>query len=42
MTAYIQSVLFEPNNIDKNDLLESISMYVLTKDMKNKYKNVIW
>lgn len=38
MTAYIQSVLFEPNNIDKNDLLESISMYVLTNDMKNKYK----
>tara|TARA_Y200000002_G_scaffold248024_1_gene205377 strand:+ start:3150 stop:3950 length:801 start_codon:yes stop_codon:yes gene_type:complete len=40
MTAYIQSVLFEPKNIDKSDVLKSISSLMLTRDLKGKYETV--
>ena len=37
MTAYIQSLLFEPNNFHYPNILDNVSEYMLTTQMKNTY-----
>lgn len=38
MTAYIQSLLFEPNNSNTNDIIDDIRGLMLTHDLKKKYR----
>ncbi len=37
MTAYIQSLLFEPNNFHYPNILDNVSEDMLTTQMKNTY-----
>ena len=37
MTAYIQSLLFEPNNMKYPNILDNVSELMLSDQMKKKY-----
>lgn len=38
MAAYIQSLLFEPNNMSSKDVIDDIREIMLSADFKNKYR----
>jgi len=38
MAAYIQSLLFEPNNMSSKDVIDDIREIMLSVDFKNKYR----